>query len=59
DVQRALDVSYPTVRLRIEAMFQKLERQRALPDPMQVLGRVRRGEITVEQAERLLRGETD
>jgi hypothetical protein len=58
DVQRALKVSYPTVRQRIEAMFQKLELGKPGPDPMEILGRVRRGELSVEQAERLLRGET-
>ena len=59
DVQRALRVSYPTVRQRIEAMFQKLEVAPSSPDPMEVLGRVRRGELSVEQAERLLRGEPE
>jgi len=57
DVQRALKVSYPTVRQRIEVMFQKIELDKPRPDPMEILGRVRRGELTVEQAERLLRGE--
>lgn len=59
DVQRALKVSYPTARQRIEEMFQKLDLgpPDERPDPMDVLRRVRAGELTVEEAERLLRGE--
>ena len=56
DVQRALGLSYPTVRQRIEEMFRKLEGAEQGPEPMDVLQRVRRGEISVEEAERLLRG---
>ena len=57
DVQRALGVSYPTVRLRIEEMFRRIERPPARPDPLVILGRLRSGEIDVATAERLLRGE--
>jgi hypothetical protein len=59
DVQRALKVSYPTARQRIEEMFQKLELEPAdqRPQPMDVLRRVREGELSVDEAERLLRGE--
>jgi hypothetical protein len=56
DIQRALGVSYPTVRQRIDVMFRHLGRS-APPDdhPKDVLRRLRAREITVEQAERLLR----
>lgn len=54
-VQRALGVSYPTVRARVEEMFQILE---AAPPPesgaMDVLARLRAGEIGVDEAETLL-----
>lgn len=57
DVQRALMVSYPTARLRIEGMFQELGHGPTPPQPAAVLGRLRAGEIDVATAERLLRGE--
>jgi len=57
DVQRELGLSYPTVRSRMEGMFEQYERlSDARVTPMEVLSRVRSGEITVEEAERLLRG---
>ena len=56
DVQRRLGVSYPTARQRIEELFQKLEAQPAGPAPADILARVRKGELTVEQAEAMLRG---
>ncbi len=56
EVQRRLGVSYPTARQRIEEMFQKLEAQPAGPRPAEILAKVRQGELTVEQAEALLRG---
>lgn len=55
-VQRELGVSYPTVRQRMEGLFAKLEERPPRPDPMVVLRRLRDGELTVEQAEELLRG---
>lgn len=55
DVQRSLGLSYPTVRLRIEEMFRKLEGAEQGADPMEILQRVRRGELSVEEAERMLR----
>lgn len=62
DVQRALGVSYPTTRQRIEEMFQKLTLGPPVAvderlSPLEILRRVRAGELTVEEAERLLRGE--
>ena len=56
-VQRMLGVSYPTVRQRIEEMFRVLEENDARPDPMEILRRVRSGELPIEEAEELLRGE--
>jgi hypothetical protein len=55
DVQRALKVSYPTARVRLEEMFQKLERG-AAPEPLEVLRRVRQGQLSVDEAEQILRG---
>jgi hypothetical protein len=56
DIQRALGVSYPTVRQRIDVMFRQLGRPSPHDDsPKEVLRRLRAGEITIEQAERLLR----
>ena len=60
DVQRALKVSYPTTRQRIDELFTALglgARAPERPSPMEVLQRVSAGELTVDQAERLLRGE--
>ena len=56
-VQRALGLSYPTVRARIEEMLQHLGQGRLSRDPQTVLARVRAGELSVDEAERLLRGE--
>lgn len=54
DVQRALGISYPTVRTRIEGLFQKLGQERARNQSAQILERLRLGEITVAEAEKLL-----
>jgi hypothetical protein len=56
EVQRTLGLSYPTVRQRSEEMFEKLEGRREAPDASKILERVRRGELSVAEAERLLRG---
>lgn len=57
EVQRELGVSYPTVRQRIDVMFRELGRPSApaRATPADVLGRLRAGEISVDEAERLLR----
>jgi hypothetical protein len=56
DVQRALGVSYPTVRQRIDVLFRALGRGPAEEaSPREVLRRLRAGEIDVAEAERLLR----
>lgn len=56
-VQRELGLSYPTVRTRIEEMFRKLGQTAVSKDPKEILDRVRAGELSVEDAEKLLRGE--
>ncbi len=56
-VQRELGVSYPTTRQRVDAMFRALEGKPQPLDPGDILQRLRAGEIDVEEAERLLRGE--
>jgi len=56
DIERALKLSYPTVRARIEQMFQKLDPPLKNIDPKTVLAKLRKGELTVDEAERLLRG---
>lgn len=55
DVQRKLKVSYPTARQRVEKMFQALEEKKSSPSASDVLSKLRNGEITVDQAEELLR----
>lgn len=55
-VQRDLGLSYPTVRARIEEMFRHLGQDGAPRDPQTVLAKVRSGELSVDEAERLLRG---
>ncbi|MCP4548125.1 MAG: DUF2089 domain-containing protein [bacterium] len=56
-VQRELGVSYPTARQRVEEMFRKLEGKPEPEKPRDILARLKDGEIDVEEAERLLRGE--
>lgn len=56
-VQRDLGLSYPTVRVRIEEMFRKMGQETLSNDPKTILARVRAGELSVEEAEKLLRGE--
>jgi hypothetical protein len=55
DVQRTLGVSYPTVRQRVEELFRTLEGDSGPVDAADVLARVRRGELSVNEAEQLLR----
>ena len=63
DVQRELGLSYPTVRRRIERMFEQYEIASGHRyEPMDVLKRLAEGEIDVDEAEELLRrsgGDTD
>ena len=56
-VQRELGLSYPTVRLRIEEMFRRLGQEKMSHDPAAILAKVRASELSVDDAEKLLRGE--
>lgn len=56
-VQRELGLSYPTVRARIEELFHELSQENVSRDPQAILAKVRAGELRVEDAEKLLRGE--
>lgn len=55
-IQDFLGVSYPTARLRVEEMFVALEGNERTGDALGVLRKVREGKLTVDEAERLLRG---
>lgn len=55
-IQEVLGISYPTARQRVEEMFQALQANDYTGDAVEVLRRVREGRITVDEAERLLRG---
>ncbi len=54
-VQQALGVSYPTTRLRVEGMFGRLRQPPpGQDDPKEILIKVRLGELSVDEAEKLL-----
>lgn len=54
-VERALGLSYPTVRQKVDDLLARLRVPEDVPrDRMEVLRRVRRGEITVDEAADLL-----
>jgi hypothetical protein len=56
DVERKMNCSYPTVRNRMEEMFRRYEENKPpRSSRMAILKRLRRGEITAAEAERLLR----
>ncbi|WP_337845847.1 DUF2089 domain-containing protein [Thermus sp.] len=58
EVERALGISYPTVRARLEALLRALgyeEAEEARTGRLEVLEALRRGEITVEEAVARLR----
>lgn len=59
EVEKELGVSYPTVRSRLDALVAALGfgEQTVSRDSGQVIDMLERGELTAEQAERLLRGE--
>jgi hypothetical protein len=57
DVERKMNCSYPTVRGRMEEMFRRYEENsQSRLSRLDVLKRLRRGEITADEAECLLRG---
>ncbi|MBM3314570.1 DUF2089 domain-containing protein [candidate division WOR-3 bacterium] len=59
DVERELGISYPTVRSRLDAVLAALGFGGQAPsaDSEQVIQMLERGEVTPEEAEKLLRGE--
>jgi hypothetical protein len=55
-MERSLSLSYPTIRQRVDDLLTRLGYLKERPpDRLEVLRRLREGEITVEEAERLLR----
>jgi hypothetical protein len=60
DVEKELGISYPTVRSRLDAALAALGfgEQAARTDSSQVIEMLERGEVSAEEAEKLLRGET-
>jgi len=61
DVEKELGISYPTVRSRLDAVLAALGfgDQVARSDSNEVIEMLERGEITPEEAEKMLRGESD
>ncbi len=57
EVQRKMGVSYPTARQRIDSMFMQLQGEEERPEPSEILDSLDRGEIDVERALRLLKGD--
>lgn len=59
DVEKELGISYPTVRSRLDMVLAALGygEQVAGSDSNQVIEMLERGEITPEEAEKMLRGE--
>jgi hypothetical protein len=59
DVEKELGISYPTVRSRLDAVLAALGYGGQVPgsDSNQVIEMLERGEITPEEAEKMLRGE--
>ncbi len=61
DVEKELGISYPTVRSRLDAVLAALGFTEAVGkvDRNQVIEMLERGEITPEEAEKMLRGESE
>jgi len=60
EVAKEMGVSYPTARSRFDDLLAALgyrEARRASPEVTRVLDMLERGEISVEEAERLMRNE--
>jgi len=59
DVEKELGISYPTVRSRLDAVLAALgfAEQVGKVDSAQVIEMLERGEVSPEEAEKLLRGE--
>ncbi|MBM3331060.1 DUF2089 domain-containing protein [candidate division WOR-3 bacterium] len=61
DVEKELGISYPTVRSRLDAVLAALGfgEQVGRSGSNEVIEMLERGEITPEEAEKMLRGESD
>lgn len=62
EVERELGISYPTVRARLDALLAALGygvEPAPAADRAQVIEMLERGDISAEEAEKLLRGETE
>jgi hypothetical protein len=61
DVEKELGISYPTVRSRLDAVLAALGFDESVGrgDSGQVIEMLERGEITPEEAEKMLRGESE
>jgi hypothetical protein len=59
DVEKELGISYPTVRSRLDTVLAALgfAEQAARVDRSEVIEMLERGEVTAEEAEKMLRGE--
>jgi len=59
EVEKELGISYPTVRSRLDAALAALgfDEKVGVPDKDEIIERLEKGELTPEQAEKLLRGE--
>ena len=56
EVERELGISYPTVRARLDAVLAALGGPAPVADGSRVIEMLEKGEITAEDAERMLRG---
>jgi hypothetical protein len=55
EVERRMNCSYPTVRIKMEEMFRRYDEQKApRRSRMEILKRLREGQITAAEAEELL-----
>jgi hypothetical protein len=61
DVEKELGISYPTVRSRLDSVLAALGFAESAGggDSSQVIEMLERGEITAEEAEKMLRGESE
>ncbi|OYD16392.1 hypothetical protein CH330_02965 [candidate division WOR-3 bacterium JGI_Cruoil_03_51_56] len=61
EVEQELGISYPTVKARLDAVLAALRfgDQVRTADREHIIGMLEQGEISAEEAEKLLRGETE
>jgi hypothetical protein len=58
DVERALGISYPTVRARLESLTKRLGLA-AEESPARVIELLEKGEVSVDEAVRMIKGRKD